>query len=43
MDGLYKKVLKGSYPKIPAHYTDDLNKMLKKLINVNASQRPSCD
>lgn len=36
MDGLYKKVLKGVYPKVPANYTDDLTKMLKRLINVNA-------
>ena len=36
MDGLYKKVLKGVYPKVPQHYTEDLVKLLKKLINVNA-------
>jgi hypothetical protein len=43
MDGLFKKVLKGQYPKIPMHYTDDLSKMLKKLISVNPHQRPTCD
>lgn len=43
MDGLYKKVLKGSYPKIPPQYSDDLNKMLRKLISVNPNQRPTCD
>eukprot|EP00347_Sterkiella_histriomuscorum_P012181 403369583 len=43
MDGLFKKVLKGNYPKIPAQYTEDLNKTIKKLINVNSAQRPTCD
>jgi NIMA (never in mitosis gene a)-related kinase 1/4/5 len=43
MDGLFKKVLKGIYPKIPAHYSDELNKMLKRLIAVNPNQRPTCD
>jgi len=43
MDGLYKKVLKGQYPKIPMNYTEDLNKMIKKLLSVNPHQRPSCD
>jgi NIMA (never in mitosis gene a)-related kinase len=43
MDGLYKKVLKGVYPKIPNIYTDDLNKLLKKLLNVTPAQRPTCD
>ncbi len=35
MDGLFKKVLKGIYPKIPGVYSDELNKMLKRLIAVN--------
>jgi hypothetical protein len=35
MDGLFKKVLKGIYPKIPDNYTDELKKMIKKLIAVN--------
>ena len=43
MDGLYKKVLKGQYPRIPAHYSEDLNKMIKKLICVNPMQRMNCD
>lgn len=37
MDGLFKKVLKGNYEKIPTQYTDDLSKMIKRLINVNAT------
>ncbi len=43
MDGLYKKVLKGNYPKIPVNYSDDLAKMIKNLITVNPKQRPGCD
>ncbi len=43
MDGLFKKVLKGNYEKIPTQYTDDLSKMIKRLINVVPSQRPTCD
>jgi len=43
MDGLFKKVLKGIYPKIPEIYTEDLKKMIKKLITVNPNQRPTCE
>eukprot|EP00347_Sterkiella_histriomuscorum_P019924 403339782 len=43
MDGLFKKVLKGSYPQIPEQYSSDLAKIIKKLICVHASGRPSCD
>ena len=43
MDGLFKKVLKGIYPKIPTNYTDELAKMIKKCITVNPNQRPTCD
>lgn len=43
MDGLFKKVLKGLYPKIPVLYSDELNKMLKRLIAVNPNLRPNCE
>ena len=42
MDGLFRKVLKGIYPKIPTHYSEELNKMLKRLIAVNPNHRPNC-
>lgn len=32
MQGLYQKVLKGIYPKIPSQYSTDLNAMLKALL-----------
>lgn len=36
MAGLYRKVIKGVYPKIPGHYSDALNKVIKELLNVEA-------
>lgn len=42
MAGLYKKVLKGVYPKIPGHFSDSLSKVLKELMNVQAALRPDC-
>jgi len=32
MAGLYKKVLKGIYPKIPAHYSIDMANLVKGLL-----------
>ena len=43
MAGLYKKVLRGVYPKIPSHFSADLNGVIKQLLNVNPAARPSCD
>jgi NIMA (never in mitosis gene a)-related kinase len=43
MDGLYKKVLKGLYPKIPDCYSGEVNTLLSSLIKVNPSQRPTCE
>jgi NIMA (never in mitosis gene a)-related kinase len=37
MAGLYKKVIKGIYPKIPTHFSQDLNNLIKALMVVNAS------
>jgi hypothetical protein len=42
MAGLYKKVLKGVYPKIPNHFSDALTKVVKELMSVTAQIRPSC-
>ena len=41
MDGLYKKVTKGSYPKIGDQYSKALNKVIKEMLQVNPSNRPS--
>jgi serine/threonine protein kinase len=43
MNGLYKKVLKGSYPEIPKKYTKDLADTIMLMLNVDPKQRPSCD
>jgi NIMA (never in mitosis gene a)-related kinase len=43
MAGLYRKVLKGQYAKIPDHYTNDLANVVKALLQVQANQRPNCD
>lgn len=32
MNGLYKRVLKGVYPKIPSSYSPDLNTLIKTLL-----------
>jgi NIMA (never in mitosis gene a)-related kinase 1/4/5 len=37
MAGLYKKVTKGIYPKIPTHFSQDLNNTVKALMIVTPS------
>ncbi len=43
MAGLYKRVIKGVYPKIPTHFSIDLNNLVKALLIVEPKHRPSCD
>ena len=43
MNGLFKKILKGQYPPIPAHYSMELRSVIKALVQVNPQNRPSCD
>lgn len=43
MQGLYKKVLKGIYPKIPSIFSSDLSALVKFLIQVTPKMRPDCD
>jgi NIMA (never in mitosis gene a)-related kinase len=43
MDELFKKILKGKFSRIPPIYSEDLNHVIKKLINTDASMRPSCE
>lgn len=42
MEGLYKKVMKGSYPKIPSKFSNDLSVMVKHLLQTNPNNRPTC-
>lgn len=43
MQGLYKRVIKGVYPKIPPPYSKDLTDVVKLLLQVSPHLRPSCD
>jgi NIMA (never in mitosis gene a)-related kinase len=43
MQGLYKKVLKGVYPKIPSVYSTELSQVVKFMVTVNPQMRPDCD
>ncbi len=42
MEGLYNKVIKGEYGKISDKYSNDLMEVIKMLLKVNSSDRPSC-
>jgi len=43
MEGLYRKVLRGQYPRIPPHYSHDLADVIAALLQVNPRHRPSID
>jgi serine/threonine protein kinase len=43
LEGLYHKVIKGAYNKLPSHYSVDLNNIIKIMLQVNPEKRPSCD
>lgn len=43
MQGLFKKVNKGLYPRIPKTYSKDLAYLIKMLLQVNPNSRPGCD
>lgn len=43
MKGLYNKVIKGVYPKIPHTYTSDLSSMISSLLQVDPKKRLSCE
>ena len=42
MSGLAKKVIAGIYPPIPSTYSNELSTMVKSLLQVNPSARPTC-
>ena len=41
MDGLYKRVIKGKFNKLPSHYSVDLNNLVRLMLRVNPKSRPS--
>ncbi len=43
MDGLYKKVIKGSYSKIGDNYSKQLAGVIKMMLQVNPANRPDAD
>jgi serine/threonine protein kinase len=43
MQGLYKKIIRGAYPNIPSQYSSDLSNVIRTLLQVNPTLRPSCD
>jgi serine/threonine protein kinase len=43
MEGLFKKVMKGVYPKIPASYTDKLAKIIDSCLRLDPSKRPTAN
>ena len=43
MQGLYKKVLRGIYPKIPSIFSNELSQIIKLMVQVAHQMRPSCD
>ena len=43
MEGLYSKIIKGNFSKIPNFFSNDIFSIVKLLIQVNPLCRPSCD
>jgi NIMA (never in mitosis gene a)-related kinase len=43
MESLFKKVVRGIYPRIPSEYSNDLSTMVRLLLQTAPEQRPSCE
>ena len=43
MQGLYKKVIKGKFPRIPDHFSQEMATVIKFMLQISPSYRPSCD
>jgi len=43
MEGLFNKVCKGQFNRIPERFSDDLFQIVQFLLQVNPSSRPSCE
>lgn len=41
MEGLFRKVMRGVYPKIPAVYSDKLAKVIDSCLKISPAKRPS--
>ena len=43
MEGLYNKVIRGQYNKIPGKFSKDLQEVVRMLLQVSPQARPTCD
>lgn len=43
MESLFRKILRGSYPRCPTVYSRDVNEVISLLLQVNPRQRPAVD
>ena len=43
MKGLYTTVLSGKYPSLSSIYSQDIKQMVRKCLQVKASERPTCN
>ena len=43
MQGLYKKVIKGKYPRIPDHFSQEMATVIKFMLQISPSYRPTCE
>ena len=43
MQGLYKKVIKGKFPRIPDHFSQEMATVIKFMLQISPSYRPSCE
>lgn len=43
MDGLYKKIIKGSYTSIGEKFSKGLSNLIKSMLQVNPNNRPSAE
>jgi NIMA (never in mitosis gene a)-related kinase len=42
MEGLFKKVTRGIYQRLPSEYSQDLSTIIRSLLQINSELRPSC-
>lgn len=43
MKTLFNRVVKGTYPRIPSHFSKDLSNIIEALLAVDPDVRPSAD
>jgi NIMA (never in mitosis gene a)-related kinase len=43
MEGLYKKVIRGLYPRIPPNYSSDLSNVIRCMLQILPDLRPTAE